>query len=147
MSPHWRWYLPGYLMALPHTIFGLLLALVYRAHSFRWHAGVLCCIGGTFDQGGHSETRIWGRPGAQTHGWLVIAASEEELARADLRVHEYTHVVQGFVLGPLFMLFYVLAFAVPFVKQGFRDWHAAYGKNPFELMAYRVGDAGHGWGE
>ena len=84
MSRRWRYYIPGYLMALPHTIVGLALAVIYRAHSWQWVDGRLECIGGTKD----GRTRIWGRPGAQTHGWLIVYASAAQQQREDLRVHE-----------------------------------------------------------
>lgn len=32
MSKHWRWFLPGYLLALPMTLAGLVACLFYRAH-------------------------------------------------------------------------------------------------------------------
>lgn len=171
MSPRWRFvlYLGGYLMLIPTTLVGLALAVtVYHAHSFRFHEGVLLCVAGELEDG---TTRIWGKPGAQTLGWLTIGASEEELARADLRAHEFTHVADalaaaliGLVLYPVahvllggelvtsaipapfagglaFDLLYGLFFLVPFALQGFTDWHTAYHKNPFEKHAYAVGDA------
>lgn len=143
MSPRWRYFLPGYLWALPHTLVGLALAIVYRAHSWWWHQGVLVAIGGKRPDG---STRIWGNPGAQTHGWLLFAASEDEFARRDLRVHEFVHVVQGFVGGPLYMLAYGACFLWAWMVRGFGPWHEAYAANPFERMAYRIGDGADGWG-
>lgn len=31
MNKNWRWFLPGYLLALPATLVGLLLCAFYRA--------------------------------------------------------------------------------------------------------------------
>lgn len=177
MSPAWRFalYLGGYLMLLPTTLVGLVIALTfYGAHAFRWHEGVLVCIAELEADG--RTSRIWGNPGAQTFGWLVIGASEAELARVDLRVHELAHVFQALALawaaalamvpvmalwwppsawsvstaafggGLLFDVLYGLCFLVPFAAQGFSDWHRAYHKNPAEKHAYKVGDRAKGWG-
>lgn len=178
MNPLWRFalYLGGYMLLLPTTLVGLVLALVvYHARSFRWHEGMLYCVAATDDTG---ETLIWGRPGAQTLGWLTIGASEAELARADLRVHEATHVFQALAFawavaialtpvvalwwgagalsvsaaafggGLLFDVAYGAGFLVPFAKRGFKSslWHDAYHENPAEKHAYRVGDTAVGWG-
>lgn len=140
MSPRWRWFLPGYIWALPHTLVGFVLAfLFYGAHSLKWHEGVLTCVG----------SNIWGNPGAQTHGWLVIFADEGERGRADLRVHEYTHVVQGFIGGPVYMLAYGTLFLAYYLTQQKDEkpgWHDDYRRNWFEEMAYRKGSIGEGWG-
>jgi hypothetical protein len=134
MSRAWRWFLPGYVLAAPHTILGLLLAIVYRCHSWQWRDGVLTCLGGTFQRDGKTITRIWGRPGAQTHGWLLVAADEDQRSRSDLRVHECVHVVQGFC-GPLYMLAYGLSFlAIWAWRRG--PWTDAYERIPFEVQAY-----------
>lgn len=138
----WRWFLPGYLWALPLTLIGFVLAIVYRAHSFRWHEGVLVAIGGTHPDG---STRIWGGPGAQTHGWLVFAASEKQWARKDLRVHEFTHVKQAFVGGLLYGIAYVSLYFVIWASKGFGPWHDAYRANPFEDQTYHAGTVG--WGD
>lgn len=140
----WRWFLPGYLWSLPLTLIGFVLCLVYRAHSFKWHEGVLTCLAGKLPDG---RTRIWGRPGAQTHGWLVICADEGQRQRQDLRVHEYVHVKQAFVGGVLYGLAYGLLFLVIWTTKGFGPWHDAYRANPFEVQAYAIGDAKKGWGD
>lgn len=137
MSRAWKWFAIGYLWALPATLIGLGLCIVYRAHSFGWRDGVLTCIGGIKN----GETRIWGKPGAQTHGWMQVYADERQLARTDLRVHENVHVVQGFLGGPLFMLAYVVTFLWFFAWGGFRDWKAAYHRIFFERHAYGVQEA------
>ncbi len=177
MNRNWRWILPYYLWSLPLTLVGLVLSvLVYDAHAFKWNDGVLTCVAGTFRRDGKTITHIWGRPGAQTFAWLQIYASEEQRARKDLRVHETVHTGQAlwFCLGgqalyPVIHAMYgdpwvgvalggpigAVAFAATygacflyyFAGQGFKDWHSAYRKNPFEGQAYRIGDKGHGWGE
>lgn len=177
MSPAWRFvlYFGGYLMLLPATLVGLTLALtVYGGHAFRWHEGALMCVA-ELKADGHTS-KIWGNPGAQTLGWLVIGASEAELERVDLRVHELAHVAQalacalgGLVVYPVvhvvlggealtsafvapfsgglvFAVTYGVLFGVPFALQGFRRWHDAYMKNPLEKHAYRVGYTNKGWG-
>ncbi len=138
MSPRWKWFLPGYLWALPHTLVGLLLALVYRAHSFRWSDGCLEAIGGRIKGG---TTRIWGTPAAQTHGWLIFYADEVYRTHSPFRVHERAHVVQGFIGGPLFVLAYGIAHLVGWLRTG--SFWAGYHANPFEVAAYAAGD--HAW--
>lgn len=133
MSPRWKWFLPGYVLALPHLLVGLMLALIYRCHSWRFTSGCFEAIAGTLPDG---RTRIWGRPWAQTHGWLIIYDNEEHRARVSLRVHERCHVVQGFLGGPLYMIAYSVCFLVLFATQKFQDWKKAYRANPFEAMAY-----------
>ena len=128
MSRAWRWWLPGYLMNMPMTLVGLLLcALVYRAHSWRWSEGCIECIGGD---------RIWGRPGAQTLGIVIVYADDHQRRRKDLRVHERVHVVQGAVGGILFALAYGVSFLWFWVGSGFAHWHDAYMRIPFEVQAY-----------
>lgn len=177
MSPAWRFvlYCGGYVLLLPVTLFGLAVALtVYGAHSFRFHEGALFCVAEMKADG--RTSKIWGNPGAQTFGWLVIGASEEELARTDLRVHELVHVAQALacallgavacgILWPIlelhvalaapltafsgglgFAVLYGVCFLVPWVADGFGHWHDAYRKNPFEGHAYDVGDRARGWG-
>lgn len=168
MHRFWRWILPCYLFTLPMTLAGFAIStLVYRAHSWSWYDGVLTCIGGRHDNG---VTRIWGRPGAQTLGWIVIYASEDLRNEADLRVHEYAHVVQafaggiigatlvpilfaaagwspalglalgGFVGGLGFALVYGLFFLYLWGRFG-GDWFAAYWAIPFEVQARAAQDA------
>lgn len=146
MSPRWRWYLFGYLMALPHTLIGLVLALIYRSGSWRWASGCLECVGGTFVENGRTQTRIWGRPGAQTHGWLIIYASESLRTIKTLRAHERTHVVQGFVGGPLYVVAYVWCFLWLFAVGEFKNWRAAYEANPFEKHARAAARRAGAWG-
>ena len=152
MSPRWKWNLVGHLWALPLTLIGLVLfKYVYRAHSWRWHQGVLCCIGGakigpTARGPQDGVTRIWGRPGAQTVGTTVCFADEHQFSRADLRVHEFVHCAQAMVGGVLFGIAYGLVFLYQWAASGFGPWHAAYRANVFEAHAYRIGDQAKGWG-
>lgn len=132
MSPLWRFYFLGYLMALPHTLVGLLLALVYRCHSWRWHDGCLEAIAGQKPDG---ETRIWGSPAAQTHGWVIFYDSEAMRQYAPVRVHERVLVWQGFIGGPVYAIVYVICHL----------W-AGYEKNPFEVQAYKRMARKKAWG-
>lgn len=144
MSRTWRWFVPGYLWSILNTLVGLVLALIYRCHSWRWSEGCLEAIGGKHADG---TTRIFGRPAAQTHGWLILYSEDRWRGSRAIRVHERVHVVQAFVGGPLFMLAYVACFAWSFASQGFTDWWAAYRKNPFEGAAYeRQVRSGSLWG-
>lgn len=128
MSKLWRWFLPGYLLALPATLVGLLLCIYYRPTGWTFRQGVLTCQA--------PRERVIGRPGAQTWGWLIVYTMDKP--SAGLRAHEYTHVVQGFIGGPLFLLAYGLCFAVQWPMMGFGDWRPAYEANPFERHAQRV---------
>jgi hypothetical protein len=128
------WYFfPCYLWTLPHTIVGLLLAILYRPTSWRWRDGCLEAI----------STHILGRPGAQTHGAVIFFASEAHRDRADLRVHERVHVLQGFLGGPIYVLAYVFHFAWLFAfapKEPAEEprWKRAYRRIYFERIAYRI---------
>lgn len=146
MSPKWRWFLPGYLWSLPNVILGLLFCIYYRPRSWGWHQGVLTCVA--------PKERVVGHPGAQTWGWLVIYTHSSYLtsdSAADLRVHEYTHVVQGFIGGPLFMLAYGASFLINYLRSPSAGWKPAYLAIPFEVHARKHGDtyvAGSGaWGD
>ncbi len=124
----------GYLWSTPQLIvLGLPLALIYRAHSWRWSDGCLEAIGGD---------RIWGRPGAQTHGWLIFYATERQRRHAPLRVHERVHVLQAFVGGPLYTLSYGLHWLWLFPLAGGDGhaprWRRAYYRVWAERQAYRV---------
>lgn len=133
----------GYVWASINTLLGLLLAVVYRARSFRWHAGCLEAVAGTFRRDGYPVTRIWGRPRAQTWGWLIVYASEADRDKAWLRVHERVHVRHAFWLGPLFLLAYGLHFVWEFIWTSHCDpsrWDEAYREVWSERIAYREQD-------
>lgn len=164
MSRLWKYFLLGYLVALPCTLLGLIAAPFYGAHSWRWSDGCLEAI----------APRIWGRPAAQTLGWIIFYADEGYRARVDFRVHERVHVVQAFLVQLVavvtigawalfaqwpwwadapylafaslpFTFGYALLHFALFFTHG-RDWYAAYRNNPFEVQAYaRERDAGM-WG-
>lgn len=169
MHRNWRLFIVGYLWCLPLTLGYLLFVVLpfYRPYAWKWNQGVLTCLGGTFlNKEGLKTTRVWGRPGAQTVGSLQVYASEAQRQRADLRVHETTHVVQFFIGGLLGFLAmpavsYLLGWSVLtgvltggflgsigagvaygvlffgfWAGSGFGPWHAAYRKNYFEAQAY-----------
>lgn len=168
MSRIWRYLYPCYLFAMLNTLAGIAIAKwFYKATSFRWYDGALTCVAGTFPDG---TTRIWGKPNAQTLGWLVICDTAASRDEADLRVHEWTHVAQvfagsliGLALVPLlftalgwspllglalggfvgavgFAVAYGILFVYLWVKLQRADWYWAYRANPFEVQAYRVQD-------
>lgn len=168
MNRHWRWYLPGYVFVLPMTLIGIVIGLVfYKARRWYFHDGVLGAVAGTARDG---STLIWGKPWAQTLGWVVFYDSEPARDLVELRVHEYTHVTQAFLgslfgavvcpllalllggspwaatvwgglLGGLgFAILYGVLFLYLFIRQGGGDWYTAYRANPFEIQAYGVQD-------
>ncbi len=146
MNPRWRFFFPGYLIALPHTIIGLILAVVYRAHTWRISAGCIEVIAGTFERDGRRVTRIFGRPAAQTHGFLIVYADEDARADIEIRVHERVHVVQGMIGGPLYVIAYGLTFLWFYLWNVRAGWYAAYMRIPFERQAYPIGRTRKGWG-
>jgi len=131
-----RYYIPLYLWALPATLVGLLLAIAYRAHSFRWSQGCLEAV----------SSHIFFHPTAQTHGFLIFYESEAARNVIPMRVHERIHVIQGFVGGPFFMLAYALDFFQGFVRRGFKNWQGAYRQIVFERQAYRLQGTEGAWG-
>lgn len=133
MSPRWRWFLPGYIWALPVTIAGLFMAVVvYRCTSYKWIEGVLTCV---------SPGPMWGNPDGQTLGWISMYSSEAERDTPYMRVHEFTHVWQCFVLGIFWAILYGLFFFFVWCGQSFGPWYNAYRANPFEDQAYNNEDA------
>jgi hypothetical protein len=118
--------LPGYLWALPHTLVGLLLWPAYGGRA-RWRDGCVEIV---------ATRAIWGRPDAQTHGWIIFLQTEADTRDVGLAVHERTHVLQGFFGGPLYVVAYVLCFLALWAWQR-RSWRDAYAANPFEKQAYR----------
>jgi hypothetical protein len=123
------WFLPGYLWSLPGTVLGLILAVWYWPRQWRISEGCIEAVAGD---------RIFGKPGAQTHGWLIYYRDEKARDRQGLRVHERVHVVQGFVGGVFYMLAYGLHFLWNFAKNRFRDWDSAYRAIWAEKQAYRI---------
>lgn len=167
MSRLWRWVLPAYLFCLPMTMAGFVIAwFAYRARSWAWRDGILTCVAGVSQDG---TTRIWGRPNAQTLGWIQIYDTEQNRHAVDLRIHENCHVVQafagsllgvalvpllflavgwsalwglilgGFMGGLGFAALYGILFLYLLIKQG-TGWYPAYRANPFEVQAYDLQD-------
>lgn len=147
---------------------GLVISVIwYKARSWVWYQGVLTCVAGAAPDG---TTLIWGKPNAQTLGWIQIYDSEFMRQCTDLRVHENVHIVQafagslvglmltpllfmaagwspllglvlgGFIGGVGFALVYGILFLYLHLKLGKRDWYAAYRANPFEVQAYDLQD-------
>lgn len=139
--PSRLWFLL-YPWAFLNTLIGLILSFFYGAHSFEWRQGVLTAIA--------PRPKVIGHPGAQTWGWFVIYTDERyrtEAWGAGLRRHEYRHVKQGLIGGPLFLLAYGVLFLVEYLKKGDDEgWHEAYERNWFERDADTVRDDATGWG-
>lgn len=162
MSRNWRWLLPAYLFCLPMTLAGFVICwFAYGARQWAWHDGILTCVA--------APDRIWGRPNAQTLGWIVVYDTEQSRSWVDLRIHEAVHVAQSFagsllglVLSPLLFLalgwsalwglalggfigglgfaaLYGILFLYLLLKQG-TGWYNAYRSNPFEVQAYDLQD-------
>lgn len=150
------------------TVVAFVIATVwYRARNWAWYDGVLTCVAGTAPDG---STLIWGKPNAQTLGWIQIYDTDVNRQETDLRVHENVHVVQafagsligtllvpilfmvigwspllglvlgGFIGGLGFSLVYGILFLYLYIKQGEQDWYWAYRNNPFEVQAYDTQD-------
>ena len=167
MSNKWRFFYPGYLFTIPMTLIGFVLAVVfYRAIDWVWYKGVLTCVADVNQDG---STRIWGKPNAQTLGWIQIYDTNENRLMPDLRVHETVHVVQafagsllgivftpllfiligwspliGFLLGGFagglgFSILYAILFGYLLIKRN-SGWYDAYRNNPFEVQAYDLQD-------
>jgi len=124
----------GYVWSAPLTLIGLLLAVLYRPTSWRWSDGCLEAIAGD---------RIIGRPGAQTHGWLIYYRDERARDDARLRRHERVHVRDGMVGGVLYGVAYALTFAwwfvfAPATPADWPRWKRAYYRSWFERRARRA---------
>lgn len=142
MKKRW-WYFLLYIFLLPHTLVGLLMASVYWPTKVRWSDGCLEMVAGSKKDG---TTRIFGKPGAQTWGFLIYYANEECMNRSDLRVHERCHVVQACVLlGVPFVILYVGDFCARLIWVDFEAtkhfvnsprWYKAYRSIWFEKQAY-----------
>lgn len=157
MSRNWRWLL---VLGYPLLIVNLFFAALY---AWLWCGGrdwkvIEGCL--TFIPG---KRKMFGDPGGQGWSPIVGFADAKQRARADLRVHEFTHVVQemwfallGLVAalivlqvttsafwatlclfsgGPLFALVYGGSFVWGWLKTR-RGWKQAYYEDVFEKMAY-----------
>lgn len=159
MNSNWKWLLS---ITYPLLIVNIIVALLYAwlwcgAKDWKWHEGCLTFIPG--------KRPMLGNPGGQGWSPIVGFADEKERQRADLRVHEFTHVWQEMMFallgvlaalisvqlgastfawvllfsgGPVFAVLYGLNFFFPWMFQGFSRWHDAYHKIVFELHAYWV---------
>lgn len=85
---------PLYLWSILNALLGLVLAVWAGPVGWKWHSGALV-IKVKRVPGGEWIT-------GQTHSWVVLV--ENDLA--SLRVHEFVHVKQRLVLGPLFLPMY-----------------------------------------
>ena len=132
MSERWKYFLPGYLWSLPNTLIGVLLMLWYLPTSIRWKDGCIEAI---------PRKTLIGGPlvGAQTFGWIIFCRDEHQRSRSSLAVHERVHVVQGFILGPLFLPLYGLPFLWCYYVRGY-TFDRAYRAIWAEVQAYRIGD-------
>ena len=102
-----------YIWALPGTVLGLLLCIIYLPRRVRWFDGCL-----------EIQPR-WMITGAvaQTFGWLIFFARGREQV-VSTRVHERVHVQQAFRWGPLFYPLYVGHYMYLWVKYRFVYWKA-----------------------
>lgn len=122
----------GYLWALPHSLFGLLLLAYYWPRSVRWSEGALDVI--------TTRTLIGGRwVAGQTYGWVIFYREGPAARGVNMRAHEREHVRQALIGGPFYPLAYGLHFLwLWLVKR--ENWRDAYRANWFEVRAYAVGD-------
>ena len=140
-----KYYIPGYILSLPHTLFGLLLMLWYRPTKVRWNNGTIECISEHIIPQGIDRTGDGDvddpedfRTGAQTHGIIIFYADEYQRLRPDLVAHERTHVWQGMLFGPLYPLTYGVFFLGLLVIM--RNIVRAYRAIPWEQWARKVGE-------
>ena len=176
MSPRWRWYFFGYLVTAPLAIIAFAYAVtIADARSWEWRDGVLTFVAGKkVNDHGAIVSKLWGNPKGQGWSWIVGFADEQQRNRADLRVHEFTHVVQAFIvqsLAPLLVagwyllpglpwwadtlillgaafpwaLAYGVCFFWPWLLSGFGAWREAYHANVFEQHAYKRQARFAGW--
>ena len=105
MSRNWRWFIPGYILAMPQTLLlGLPFLFWYLPKKFSVIDGTLCFVS--------SRKHLVGGPwvGAQTHGLFKIFRDEAQMDSDSLHVHENVHVVQAMQWGPFYALSYGLHF-------------------------------------
>lgn len=131
MNRRWKWFLPGYLLALPGTLFGLLMFIWYQPSSVKFVDGCIEAIP-------RKNLLIGGRwVGGQTFGNVIFFRDKESQNSVRLRVHERVHTWQAMVLTwPLFMLLYGIHFLVLLPRED--NWVAAYRKIFAEKQAYRI---------
>lgn len=105
MNRNWKWFLPGYVLALPGTLIGLVLLLWYGRSEALLREGVINVVI-------KRQYLIGGRwVGAQTYGNVVFYRDHNMLAIKRLRVHEHTHVWQAMVFTwPIMAIWYGLQY-------------------------------------
>ena len=121
----WWWPL-GALWSLPGSILGLLISLVCRPSSLRWSDGAVVI---------RVRKCIPAMACAQTWGVVILATVAGDTP--GILRHERRHVLQWFVLGPLFLLAYPLCSLYAWMRggDGYRD-------NPLEADARRAAGEG-----
>ena len=134
MSPKWRYFFPGYLWCLLNVLIGLGICLLGGAHGFAWRDGCLTA----------RQKRLPGGALAQTWGWLILYKADDPRSES-IDKHERVHVVQSFLLGPLFLLLYP-AFFLGYWLHYKKDYWKAYYSMPFEAQAFRRQKTINGWG-
>jgi len=138
MSKYWKYYLPGYIMAAPLTLFGLLLAIFY----YRPHLSDCRFKNGCLEMIPRKREGLIGGPwvGGQTYGNIIFFRDARCRNNGSLSVHERCHTVQAMLLGPIFALIYGLHFLLLWANPG-RDWQQAYYEIIWEEQAYsRAGE-------
>lgn len=137
MNKLWKYFIPGYLWALPSSMFAFTIATVfYRATDWRWSDGCLEAIGGA--------GRMWGNPGAQCVGNVIVYKDERHRSHPDVRAHERVHAWQSMLLGPLFLPVYFAIWGVLWLR--FRNGWTTYWRHPMETQAYRLMANENAWG-
>ncbi len=127
----------GFLWSLPNTLIGLILAKVfYGGRNWEWFEGTLLV----------TVERAIGNPGAQTWGVVICCVGPRNRQVVDslrpLWDHEYRHVLQGLVFGPLFLLAYGFEWLFRFVfmpgqPKDAPRWFRAYWNLSWEKDARR----------
>ena len=137
MSRRWKWFLPGYILALPGTLIGLLLLPLYGVQGIYLSDGCIevetrrAMLGGKF-------------VAAQTWGNLIYyRGAFRDSAR--LRVHERVHVWQAMVFTwPLQARAYVGHYVINLATG--LDHYEAYRGIIHEKQAYRLENKEGVWG-
>ncbi len=142
MSEKWKYFILGYVWSLPTTLLGLLVVvLFYRPKSWYWSDGCIEVVAGTKQDG---STTIWGKPGAQTLGIVIVYANSVYRLAPHLRIHERVHVTWVLILGPLFLPVYGIMYLAERIRG--RGHIAAYWMHPMEVQAYRLQGNKGAWG-
>jgi hypothetical protein len=88
--------------------------------------------------------RMWGQPGGQCVGNVIIYRDEFNRNHGLVRAHERVHAWQAMLLGPLFLPVYGAIWGVLYLKHGSN--RAAYVSHPMEAQAYRLMNNPEAWG-